>query len=310
MNNKKNEEIKKEKGWSSLNDLIKNIKKDVDDENEEDEDDEEENHLYNYRLRKHSLDIVENRNIEPDKIIGMEYDVKALVHLLTKYKKRNVLLVGEAGVGKTTVVELLAKLLKENRENKCIVSDGYKDIVIPDMLKEKIVLELNCTGLIAGTKYRGEFEEKVDDLLDFISASDREIILFIDEIHNIMNLGRCTDAGTMSLSESLKPVLARDNVCVIGATTNGEYNKFIRKDSAFIRRFNIVEISEPSVNDTFKILKECKRDYENHYNTFIGNDVLYYLICKSKFKKGHFPDKAFDALEAYLYEKSCIRGDK
>lgn len=261
-----------------------------------------------YTLKDLSLDVVDARGINPDKIIGMGDNVKALVHLLTKYKKRNVLLIGDAGVGKTTIVELLACLLKENRENNHIVSENYKDIVIPDILKDVVVLELNCTGLIGGTRYRGDFEEKVDCLLDFLESYKGKVILFIDEIHNIMKLGQCQESGTMSLSESLKPVLARDNVCVIGATTKKEYGKFIRNDSAFIRRFNLVEMDEPSVMDTYKILKECKRDYENHYGVFIENDVLYRLCVYSKFRKGHFPDKAFDMLEAYLYDKMCRKG--
>ena len=208
------------------------------------------------------------------KIIGFDKELKELEKGLCRLKKPNVLLVGEPGVGKTALVEKFAKLLTVGN--------------VARNLRGKKVYELYLNNTIAGTRYRGDFEEKIVNILNVIEKSEN-VILFIDEIHNIMGLGAGKDNGGMPMSDTLKPYLARGIITVIGATTKEEYEKYIKPDKALNRRFYKVNIKEPSKEDTLKMLMENKQ--------------IISILKKSRKREGYFPDKAFDELETYCYDK-------
>ena len=222
-------------------------------------------------------------------IYGFDKELDTLYHALNRYKKSSVLLIGKAGVGKTALVE---KFCQEINEGK--VPKRYKDVII---------YELSLNGLISGTRYRGEFEQKVDELLSDIT-DDKDIIIFIDEIHNVMNLGNSDINGTISFSETLKPYLARNRITIIGATTELEYKKYVRKDSAFDRRFSKIYMSEPSLKTTYDILKSVKKEYEDYYGIFLRDNELKHILAKSIIRRGNNPDKALDELEEFCYERS------
>lgn len=238
-------------------------------------------------------DMIENMNERVlqfgGTIYGFDKELDTLYHSLNRYKKSSVLLIGKAGVGKTALVE---KFCQEINNGK-----------VPKRYKDTVVFELSLNSLIAGTKYRGDFEEKVDEFLSDIT-DDKDIIIFIDEIHNIMNLGNSDINGAISFSETLKPYLARNRITIIGATTEIEYKKYIKKDSAFDRRFSKIYIGEPSLKTTYDILKSVKKEYENYYGIFLRENELKQIAFKSLFRKGNNPDKALDELEDFCYERN------
>jgi ATP-dependent Clp protease ATP-binding subunit ClpC len=215
-------------------------------------------------------------------VYGRDKEINSLIETLMRKKKNNPILLGEAGVGKTAIVEELARRIN----NK----------TVPLFLQDKKVVVLEMGSLVAGTKYRGEFEEKLTGVIKKIEQNPN-YILFIDEIHTMVNAGGAE--GAISAGDILKPYLARDNIKCIGATTNAEYNKFIAKDKALARRFEIINVSEPNDNDTKKILKKIKNVYEEHHHVKICNDNIDKIVnLANRFiTNKNNPDKSIDLLD-------------
>ena len=226
-------------------------------------------------------DDVKKGKIDP--VIGRDEEIRKIIQILARKTKNNVILIGEPGVGKTAILEGLAER---------IVKDD-----VPNTLKDKIIYELDMGALIAGAKYRGEFEERLKAVLNKIKESDGKIILFIDEIHLIVGAGK-TD-GAMDASNMLKPMLARGEIDCIGATTLNEYREYIEKDRALERRFQPVLINEPSVEDTISILRGLKGRFESFHGVKITDGALIAAATLSnRYLTSRFlPDKAIDLVD-------------
>lgn len=237
-----------------------------------------------------TLENINERVIEyKTDIYGFEDELDTLYHALGRYKKHNVILVGKAGVGKTSLIEKFCQEI--NKGN------------VPNKYKNKKIYELSLNSLLSGSRYRGEFEEKVRNLLENV-CDNEDIILFVDEIHNMMNLGASQDGGAMTFDETLKPYLARNRITLIGATTEKEYRKYIKHDDAFNRRFSIIYVKEPNLKTTYEILKSYKKEYEDYYGIFLRDNELIKILIKSIKRRGNNPDKALDELEEFCYERS------
>ena len=240
---------------------------------------EEENVLEKYG--RNINDAVNNRKIDP--VIGRDEEIRSITRILTRKTKNNPVLIGEPGVGKTAIVEGLAQ--------RIIKGD------VPSSLKNKTIWELDMAALIAGAKYRGEFEERIEKVLKEIKKSNGDIIMFIDEIHMIVGAGAID--GAMDAGNILKPLLARGEVHVIGATTLNEYRKYIEKDGALERRFQKVKVSEPTVEDTITILRGLKERFEVHHGVSIQDKALVSAaILSNRYITDRFlPDKAIDLID-------------
>lgn len=234
-------------------------------------------------LKEHSRDLtLMARDGKLDPVIGREAEIARVVQILSRRNKNNPVLVGEPGVGKTAIVEGLAQR---------IVSEN-----VPRNLLNKKILTLDLASVIAGTKYRGEFEERIKRIVKEI-AENKDIILFIDELHTIIGAGGAE--GAMDASNMLKPALSRGELQCIGATTNKEYRKYFEKDAALERRFQIVQIKEPSNQDTELILSGLKKQYEKYHGVTYADDVIENIVCYSGryITERFFPDKAIDVLD-------------
>jgi len=218
-----------------------------------------------------------------DPVIGRDEEIWKVIQILARKTKNNVILIGEPGVGKTAIIEGLAER---------IVKDD-----VPTTLKDKEIYELDMGALVAGAKYRGEFEERLKAVLNKIKASDGNIILFIDEIHLIVGAGRAD--GALDASNMLKPLLARGEIDCIGATTLNEYREYIEKDRALERRFQPVLIGEPTVEDTISILRGLKERYESYHGVKITDGALVAAATLSnRYITNRFlPDKAIDLVD-------------
>jgi ATP-dependent Clp protease ATP-binding subunit ClpB len=218
-----------------------------------------------------------------DPVIGRDEEIRRTIQVLSRRTKNNPVLIGEPGVGKTAIVEGLAL--------RIINGD------VPESLKEKKLLSLDMGALIAGAKYRGEFEERLKAVLQEITAAEGSIVLFIDEMHTIVGAGRAE--GSMDASNLLKPALARGELHCIGATTLDEYRKHVEKDAALARRFQPVFISEPTVEDTISILRGLKEKYELHHGVRITDSALVAAATLSnRYITDRFlPDKAIDLMD-------------
>ncbi len=235
-------------------------------------------------LEKYTINLTEAaRNGKLDPVIGRDEEIRRVIHVLSRRTKNNPVLIGEPGVGKTAIAEGLAQ--------RIINGD------IPESLKNKVIAVLDMGGLIAGTKYRGEFEDRLKAILKEIKESNGEIILFIDEIHTLVGAG-ATD-GAMDAANILKPSLARGELHCIGATTLDEYKKYIEKDAALERRFQPVIVKEPSVEDTVSILRGLKEKYEIHHGVRIKDSALVAAAhLANKYIADRFmPDKAIDLID-------------
>lgn len=235
-------------------------------------------------LEKYGRDVVElARQGKIDPVIGRDDEIRRIIKILSRKTKNNPVLIGEPGVGKTAIIEGLARR---------IVSGD-----IPDSLKDKTIFELDMASLVAGAKYRGEFEERLKAVLKKIKESEGKIILFIDEIHLIVGAGKVD--GAMDAGNILKPMLARGELHCIGATTLDEYHKYIEKDQALERRFQKVMVSEPTVEDTISILRGLKERFEVHHGVHIkDNAVIAAAVMSNRYITDRFlPDKAIDLID-------------
>ena len=216
-------------------------------------------------------------------ISGREKEIERIFEILLKRNKSNAILVGEAGVGKTAIAEGLAEKIVKR---EC-----------PDLLMHKEVIALDLTSIIAGTIYRGQMEQKLKDMLSHLSKN-KQYILFIDEIHTIIGAGSGTEGG-LDFANIFKPALSRGNISCIGATTMLEYNKFFKQDSALDRRFEKIEILEPTKQETLDLIKVAKKPYERYHQVQYSEEVLEKIIdlCDFYLKNKKFPDKAFDIID-------------
>lgn len=235
-------------------------------------------------INSFSKDITElAKKNQLDPVIGREKEINHLIMVLSRRTKNNAVLIGDAGVGKTAIVEGLAhNVFAKN---------------VPASLFGKRVLMLDLNALLAGTKYRGEFEERVRKLTDEISNSKRKIILFIDEIHNLIQAE--SSGESVSVGDIFKPAMARGELQIIGATTKEEYDQYFHTDLAFKRRMQPIFVKEPSKKETLEILKGIKSKYESFHNVRISEKVIKTCIEQSeKMLPGRsFPDKAIDLMD-------------
>ena len=235
-------------------------------------------------LEKYGYDLVERAKQQKlDPVIGRDSEIRNVVRILSRKTKNNPVLIGEPGVGKTAVVEGLAQ--------RIVKGD------VPDSLKDKKLFALDMGSLVAGAKYRGEFEERLKAVLEEIKASDGQILLFIDELHTIVDAGK-TD-GAMDAGNLLKPMLARGELHCIGATTLNEYRQYIEKDAALERRFQPVMVDEPTVEDTISILRGLKDRYEVYHGVKIADSALVSAaVLSNRYITDRFlPDKAIDLVD-------------
>ena len=235
-------------------------------------------------LEKYGRNLVEMaKKGKLDPVIGREDEIRRAIRILSRRTKNNPVLIGEPGVGKTAVVEGLAMRIVKND--------------VPDTLKDKTIFALDMGSLIAGAKYRGEFEERLKAILNEVEKSNGNIIMFIDEIHTIVGAGKTE--GSMDAGNLLKPMLARGELHCIGATTIDEYRKYIEKDPALERRFQVVMVDEPTVEDTISILRGIKEKFEIHHGVRISDSaIISSAILSNKYISDRFlPDKAIDLMD-------------
>ncbi len=223
-----------------------------------------------------------------DPVIGRQHEIDRLIQILSRRTKNNPVLIGHSGVGKTAIVEGFAIKITEG--------------AVTSALEGKRVLSLDLSGLVAGTKYRGEFEKRLKSLVDEIIAAQRKIILFIDEMHTLAEAGQAS--GAIDAADILKPALARGELQVIGATTMEDYKKYVERDLTLERRFQPIMIDEPSKENTVLILKGIRSKYEEHHQVSITDEALQKAVDLSdRFIRDRvFPDKAID-----LMDEACAK---
>jgi ATP-dependent Clp protease ATP-binding subunit ClpC len=235
-------------------------------------------------LKRYSRDLTQlAREGKLDPVIGRDEEIRRVIQVLCRRTKNNPVLIGDPGVGKTAIVEGLAQAIASGN--------------VPEILQGRQLLALDLGGMVAGSKYRGEFEERLKGVIDEIRASEGKIIVFIDEIHTVVGAGAAE--GAMDASNMLKPALARGELRCIGATTLDEYREHIEKDPALERRFQPVFVSEPSVEDTIKILQGLRPRYEEHHGVKISDDALEAAaeLSHRYISDRHLPDKAIDLID-------------
>lgn len=223
------------------------------------------------------------RNEKLDPVVGRYKEIERVIQILCRRIKNNPCLVGEAGVGKTAIAEGLAqRIIQED---------------IPEPLKDKRIVALDLPGLVAGTKYRGEFEERMKRVMDEVRRASGEVILFVDELHTLVGAGAAE--GAIDASNILKPALARGELQCIGATTQDEFRKYIERDAALARRFQPVQVSEPSVDETIQILQGLRERYETHHQVEIGDKALEAAakLADRYITDRYLPDKAIDLID-------------
>ena len=246
------------------------------------------------KFGKNLTQLAKDGKIDP--VIGREEEINRVMQILIRRTKNNPCLVGDPGVGKTAIAEGLA--LK-------IANDD-----VPDIIKGKIVYSMEIGSMVAGSKYRGDFEERIKNMLDE-AVSDPNVILFIDEIHTLVGAGESSGGGSMDAANLMKPLLTKNELQVIGATTLDEYTKFIEKDHALERRFQKVMVEEPSIPDAIAIMKGLRPKYEEHHKVHIPDDVLEQsVLLSSRYVSDRFlPDKAIDLVDEAAASKRLNYAD-
>lgn len=226
-------------------------------------------------------ELAQENKIDP--VIGRSYELHRVIQILSRRTKNNPVILGESGVGKTAIVEKLASEIAKGN--------------VPGPIKKKRVLQLDISSLVAGTKYRGEFEKRLKSILDEITVSERNIILFIDEIHTLAEAGEAS--GAINAADILKPALARGDLQVVGATTVQDYKKYIEHDLTLERRFQPVTIGEATAEETLEILQGVRNRYEDHHQVEITNEAITAAIELSEkaLPQRTFPDKAIDIID-------------
>jgi len=235
-------------------------------------------------LSKYARDLTEDaRSGKLDPIIGREEEIRRTVQVLSRRTKNNPVLIGDPGVGKTAIIEGLAQ--------RIVNGD------VPEALRDKRLMSLDLGALLAGAKYRGEFEERLKAVIDEISAAEGQVVLFLDELHTLVGAGKSD--GAMDASNMLKPALARGELHMIGATTLDEYRKHIEKDAALARRYQTVFVSEPTVEDTISILRGLKEKYELHHGVRITDTAIVSaaMLSNRYITERFLPDKAIDLVD-------------
>lgn len=235
-------------------------------------------------LQKYTTDLTQRaRDGKIDPVVGRDEEIERVVHILARRSKNNPLLLGEPGVGKTAIVEGLARRIAKGS--------------VPGVLQNKRLLSLDLPGMISGTKYRGEFEQRMRHLTDELEGANRTIILFIDEVHMLEQANG--SEGSMNVSDILKPALSRGELAAIGATTWREYNQLIKPDDALNRRFQPVLVGEPSREAVIQILYAVRPVYEKHHGVHITDEALESAVDLSTkhIKERFLPDKAIDLID-------------
>jgi len=235
-------------------------------------------------LKKYAINLNERAESgKLDPIIGRDEEIRRILHILSRRKKNNPIIIGDAGVGKTAIVEGIAwRIVKQD---------------VPENLQSKTIFSLDITGLIAGAKFKGEFEERLKAVIKEVKESDGEVVLFIDEIHTLIGAGG--GSGAMDAANILKPALARGELRTIGATTLDEYQKYFEKDKALVRRFQTVYIDEPSIEDTISILRGIQEKYEMYHKIEILDEALIAAaeLSHRYITERKLPDKAIDLID-------------
>lgn len=217
-----------------------------------------------------------------DPVVGREQEITKVIQVLSRRTKNNPVLLGEAGVGKTAIVEGLANAIFQKK--------------VPPAIQNKKVLALDLSGILAGTKYRGEFEERLKKIVNEIIAKEREIILFIDEIHSLSEAGEAT--GAINAVDIIKPALSRGELQVVGATTTKEYKKYIEPDVTLERRFHPIIVDEPTREETVEIIKGIKEKYEEYHKVRIPEEIIDEIVDLASDIRGRmYPDKAIDLMD-------------
>ena len=246
------------------------------------------------KFGKNLTELAKEGKIDP--VIGREEEINRVMQILIRRTKNNPCLVGDPGVGKTAIAEGLALKIANND--------------VPDVIKGKVVYSMEIGSMVAGSKYRGDFEERIKSMLDE-AVSDPNVILFIDEIHTLVGAGESSGGGSMDAANLMKPLLTKNELQVIGATTLDEYTKFIEKDHALERRFQKVMVEEPSIPDAIAIMKGLRPKYEEHHKVHIPDDVLEQsVLLSSRYVSDRFlPDKAIDLVDEAAASKRLNYAD-